>query len=160
MKRFAMLLLTVLLTSSCAHVVSQNVREQALRSEEVPALFQNPNGFRGATAILGGTIIGSRNTEKGTYLEVLQAPLDSRGRPRASASTHGRFMAFHPSYLETAIYSRGRAITVAGEVVGSILQPIGEMDYLYPLINVRELHLFEVRRAMPLRFSIGVGAVF
>jgi outer membrane lipoprotein len=161
MKRLALLLLLILLLSaSCSHVVSKNVRQQAVGSETIPAVFKDPDMFKGRTVILGGNIISSKNTDKGTYIEVLQKPLNYRGRPKDTDFTYGRFMVFHPLYLESAIYSRGKEITVAGEVMGRVAQPLGEMEYTYPLINAGELHLFEVRRGFPIHFSIGVGAAF
>ncbi|RKY39755.1 MAG: hypothetical protein DRP85_09575, partial [Candidatus Makaraimicrobium thalassicum] len=41
-----------------------------------------------------------------------------------------------------AIYSQGRKITVAGEVKGKKIKPLGEVEYTYPLISSKEIYLW------------------
>ncbi|MEW6117110.1 MAG: Slp family lipoprotein [Nitrospirota bacterium] len=156
MKRFLLLLIAVSLFG-CAHVVSQGMRD---RAREVPpqALFSNPDAYKGQTVILGGTIIGASNAKEGTYIEVIQKPLDSRGRPQDTDASFGRFLIFHEGYLDTTIYSRGRAVTVAGEIMGTRVRSIDDLPYSYPLIRSRELHLAETgRRSVPVSIGIGIG---
>lgn len=156
MKRFLLLLITVSLFS-CAHVVSKELRNKAYGEPPVSALFKDPDSSKGRTVILGGIIVSSANTQEGTYIEVLQKPLDNRGRPEDTDASQGRFIIFSEGYLETAVYSQGREITVAGEVIGKELRPLGEIQYPYPLIKSSELHLFEPRYGIPIHFGIGIG---
>lgn len=41
-----------------------------------------------------------------------------------------------------AIYSKGREVTLAGEVKGKRVLPLGEIEYTYPLIAIKEIHLW------------------
>ncbi len=143
----------------CAHVVPKEIRE---RSEEIPAitLIKNPDAYKGKFVILGGIIISSKNTEDGTYIEVLQKNLDYRGRPEITDISHGRFIIFYDGYIDTAIYSQGREITVAGEVFGKTIRPLGEIQYPYLLIKSRELYLFEPKYDIPIRFGISIWTTF
>ena len=162
MKRF-LLLLTVLSLIGCAHVVSKELREKADKEPfPVTALFKDPDAFRGKTVILGGVIVNSANMEEGTYIEVIQKPLDYRGRPEDTDASYGRFITFYEGYLDTAIYTQGRQVTVAGEVMGKKMHPLGEIEYPYPLIRSRELHLFEPQYGggIPIFFGIEIFTVF
>lgn len=143
----------------CAHVVPKEIRE---RSEEIPtiALIKNPDAYKGKFVILGGIIISSKNTVDGTYIEVLQKNLDYRGRPEITDISHGRFIIFYDGYIDTAIYSQGREITVAGEVFGKTIRPLGEIQYPYLLIKSRELYLFKPKYEIPIRFGISIWTTF
>lgn len=156
MKRFLLFFIIVSLLG-CVHVVSKELRNKAYGEPSASALFKDPDAFKGRTVILGGIIVSSTNTKEGTYIEVLQKPLDYRGRPEDTDASHGRFIIFSEGYLETAVYSQGREITVAGEVIGKELRPLGEIQYPYPLLKSKELHLFEPRYDIPVHFGIGIG---
>jgi outer membrane lipoprotein len=51
-------------------------------------------------------------------------------------------MALYEGFLDAAIYSEGREVTVAGEVKGKRVLPLGEIQYAYPLISIKELYLW------------------
>lgn len=159
MKRH-LLLLTIISLFGCAHIISKEVREKADIELAPSDLLKDPNAYRGKTVILGGVIVSSTNTEEGTYIEVVQKPLDHRGRPKDTDISYGRFIIFFDGYLDTAIYSQGREVTAAGEVLGKIMRPLGEMEYPYPLIKSRELHLLEPRYRIPIFFEIEIWKVF
>ncbi len=156
MKRFFLLLLITFL-SGCAHVISGELREKASGEPPPSVLLKDPDTYKGRIVILGGVIVNSMNTKEGTYIEVLQKPLDSRGRPEDTDVSHGRFIIFHEGYLDTAVYSQGRTITVAGEVIGKKIHPLGEIQYPYLLVKDEEIHLLESRYDIPVHFGIGIG---
>lgn len=156
MKRFLLLFIVVSLFG-CAHIISDELRQKANGEPPVPLLFKDPDLFKGRIVILGGAIVSSTNTKEGTYIEVLQKPLDYRGRPESTDTSFGRFIILYEGYLDTAVYSQGREVTVAGEVMGKTIRPLGEIQYHYPLIKSKELHLLEPRYNMPIHFGIGIG---
>ena len=124
-------------------------------------LFKNPDVHKGKIIILGGLIVDAKNTKKGTVIEVVQKPLDYRGRPLHSDRSLGRFIILHEGFLDTAIYSPDRAVTVAGEVMGTKVRPLDEIEYAYPLIKSRELYLLRPGYGeFPVRFGIGVWHSF
>jgi outer membrane lipoprotein len=158
MKRTFMILTIAFLLSACAHAVSQELRQQTDKDVSEEMIFKNPEAYKGKTVILGGIIIGTRNSKKGTYVEVLQTPLDSRGRPKDTDYSYGRFIFFYEEYLDAALFSKGKAVTVGGKVVGKTTRPLDDIEYTYPLIYAREVHLFGPKKNIPVYFSIGVGA--
>lgn len=144
---------------SCAHVVSKEIRDTAIKVND-EKLLKNPNEYIGNIVILGGVIASSINTEEGTYIEVVQKPLDSRGRPQDIDISYGRFIIHHEGYLDTAIYTTGREITVVGEVLGKKTRQLGQIMYPYLLLKSREIYLFEPRRPLPISIGIGIWKTF
>ena len=156
------LILFIVLASlmGCAHVVSEEMRRSLDAGVYVEALFQNPASYKGRLVMLGGVIASAKNAAEGTYIEVVEKPLDGRGRPMDSDISRGRFIVLEEGYLDTAIYSQGRDITVAGVVMGTTVRPLGDTDYEYLLIKSREMHLVKPRRAPSVTFGIGVLHTF
>jgi outer membrane lipoprotein len=95
--------------------------------------------------LLGGEIIRTHNKQEGTTIEILQKRLNRWGRPKDEDDTGGRFLVFADRFLDPVVYSQGRRITVAGTVLGGHAEKIGEVDYVYPLLRAREIHLWQDR---------------
>lgn len=151
-----MLFLAVLFSAGCSHVVSREMRVLAENEGAASLVFKNPDAYRGKLVILGGLIAGSRNTREGTSLEIVEKELDYRGRPKATDRSRGRFIVLHDGYLDTAIFSSGRYVTVAGEVTGSRVRMLGEMEYSYLMIRSREIHLVDRSAGIPVTFGVGI----
>ncbi len=160
MRKIILIFVIVLFLSGCAHVISQELREQTDKGLTTEMLFKNPEAYKEKVVILGGIIISTQNSKKGTYVEVLQAPLDYRGRPEDTDFSYGRFIIYYEEYLDAAIFSKGNAITVGGKVLGKTIRPLGEIQYTYPLIYAKEIHLFGQESTSPIYFSIGVFSGF
>lgn len=158
MIRFLFTILLILLTS-CAHVVSKEIRDIAIKVSD-EEIMRSPDSYLGNIVILGGIIASSINTEEGTYIEVVQKPLDSRGRPQDVDLSYGRFIIHYDSYLDTAIYTTGREITVVGEVRGKKIRQLGQIMYPYLFLKGKELYLFEPRRPLPINIGIGIWKTF
>lgn len=160
MRRLLILFAVTSLIFGCAHIVSQELRNIADMPASPEMLLRNPDLYRGKIVIIGGIIVNSTNTQEGTYIEVVQKPLDYRGRIKDTDVSYGRFLILYEGYLDAAIYSRERGITVAGEVVGKRIRPLGEIQYPYLFIKSRELHLSEPGYGMPVQFGIGIFTTF
>jgi outer membrane lipoprotein len=160
MKRYLILLVIIPLVSGCAHVVSEELRDKAEKTVPVSELFRNPGAYRGMIFILGGNIISSRNSPEGTYFEVLEKPLDYRGRPRYTDISRGRFLVLHEGYLDPAIFSPGREITVAGEVLGTRVQALEQIDYAYLFLRSRGLYLMKPGHDISIGLGIGISHGF
>ena len=87
-------------------------------------------------------IVSSKNAREGTLLEILQKPSDRRGKPKDVDESGGRFLALYQGYLDVAIYRPGRKVTIGGEISGKRVLPLGEINYTYPLITVKEIYLW------------------
>ena len=132
--------------SGCAPVISKQLRQQVAKNLTLGAVSKNPDAYKGKVVLWSGMIINSVNLKEGTMIEVLQKPADMQGRPKDMDESQGRFLALYPGYLDVAIYSQGRKVTVAGQVQGKKIQPLGEINYTYPLISAKEIHLWPPKK--------------
>lgn len=141
-QRLFLFSLMIVFLTGCAPVISKQIREQVSPTLTFQEVLRNPDTFRNQMVIWSGVIVKSENTKEGTLLEVLQKPADARGRPLEVDRSLGRFLALYPEYLDTAIYGKGREITVAGKILEKRILPLGEIEYAYPVILVKEIYLW------------------
>ena len=140
------LVFLVLISVSCAHVISKEMRREISRDITFKQIIKDPEAYVGKIVLISGIIIDSENTEEGTLIEILQKQADMEGRPKDVDDSDGRFLALYDGYLDTAIYTQGRAVAVAGEIRGKKVLPLGQIDYTYPFIFIKEIHLFKVQK--------------
>ena len=132
--------------AGCAPVISKQLREQVARELTLSEVLKDPEAYKGKIILWSGVIISSVNLKEGTMIEVLQKPADAQGKTKDVDESEGRFLALYLGYLDVAIYNGGRKVTVAGEVQGKKIQRLGEIDYTYPLISAKEIHLWPVEK--------------
>jgi len=143
---------------SCGPVISKNVMSYVDPSISFQDLIKNPEKFKGKTVVLGGRIINTSVKPEETWMEILQQPLGSRQNPEDTDVSYGRFLVKFTDYRDPAVYSPGRSITVAGEVLGRQVRPLGQIEYTYPVLLSREAYLWKIESypAEP-HFTFGVG---
>jgi outer membrane lipoprotein len=137
--------LTFLLLNGCAtSPFSDSVKQAAQQQPSFTAIVTNPKAYQGRMVILGGEILQTKNLPQFTEIEVLQKPLNRYTRPQDVDLSHGRFLTRCPGYLDPAIYDKGREISIAGEVKNQETRSIDQVDYNYPVIGCREIHLWPI----------------
>ena len=132
--------------TGCAPVISKQLREQVATELTMNIVVKDPEDYKSKTVLWSGVIVSCVNLKEGTMVEVLQKPADREKKPKDVDKSEGRFIALKPDYLDVAIYRQGRKVTVAGEVKGKKIQRLGEIDYTYPLISAKEIHLWPVEK--------------
>lgn len=142
---FAVMSLSIL--GGCYHAISKQVRKSAIKEELISRLANEPDKYKGKVFIFGGEIVGIKNAEGMTEIEVLEKPLNFDLSPRRVDISRGRFLLKQDGYLDPAIYRPGRRLTVAGKLEGVEERNIGEMPLKYPVFKVIELHLW--RESLP-----------
>jgi outer membrane lipoprotein len=156
-----LLMVAMLLMAGCTHVVSKQVLNEVDRNATFAQVVKDPDAYRGKTVLFGGAIIETKNFADKSQVVVLQQPLDRRDRPVAGDVSEGRFIILISGFLDPAIYSPGRLVTIAGKVVGKEKHPMGEIEYTYPVVEKQGLYLWPVENppsAEPRwHFGFGVG---
>ena len=150
-------LAVALLFGGCAPPFSQAALDRVDRTVTFSELRSDPDRYKGKWIMLAGVIAGTKNAKEGTFIEVLQKPMGRRGQPLDTDATEGRFIISTPQFLDAAVYHPGRLITVVGEVAGLKVQPLGEIEYRYPVVTVKELRLWEPNAGPRFSFGVGVG---
>ena len=146
---------TVIVFAGCSPPFPKELLEKVDRQVTFAVLLKEPEKYAGKLLMMGGTIVDTKNLKDGTRIEVLQRPLDGETRPESTDTTGGRFLVVTRQFLDGAVYHRGRMITVIGEVAAPQVLLLGEIEYRYPVLAAKSLHLWSPD-AGP-RFSIGIG---
>ena len=142
MKKILLLLAGLVGIFSCVPF-SSNIMEKADPSVSFGEVQKNPEAFLGRTVIWGGLIVETLNRPEETLVIVRLTQLDFETRPRYTDRSPGRFVVRYPGFLDPLIYKEGREITAAGEITGKEILPLGNLQYVYPAITAKEIHLWE-----------------
>lgn len=137
------------LLNACTPVISPQLMDQVDRDISYGSLASHPDEFKGKIVLLGGTIVQTVPKPKETEIEVVQKQTSSNGEPYLTDRSEGRYLVRVDRFLDPAIYRSGRDLTVAGEVQGSEVRRLGEIDYRYPVILASELYLWKRPTASP-----------
>ena len=101
------------------------------------------DSLKGQAVVFGGNVLTGRRLKDGTRIEILQLPLDQSTRPGYDLTqSQGRFIAFQREFLDPATLPPGTRVTVTGEISGSVILPLDETDYIYPVINIKQLRVW------------------
>jgi outer membrane lipoprotein len=151
-KKILLVIILLTLTTGCAHVISKEVRREVDPGVTFEMLRRDPSAFRGKVVLLGGVIVSAVNEKDGTLLELYQTRMDGMGTPIDVDRSSGRFLALYKGFLDGEIYRKGRRMTIAGVAEGEKVKRLGDIDYRYPYLVVKEIHLWKeepVRRYDP-----------
>lgn len=156
-----LLLLSILLIilNGCVHVISDAGLKLADRSLSFRTVIENPDQHIGKYIIIGGAIAGIYNGKDGSELEVVQFNLDLTGMPEDTTRSDGRFLATSPDFLDSMVYGTGKMVTILGVITGKKTKKLGERDYTYPTLAIKEIHLwrsFEQGGGYPLPAPYGL----
>jgi outer membrane lipoprotein len=148
--QWLLLLSSIFFLSGCAHVISKDLRTKSDLALTLAQVRQNPEAFKGKSVVWGGEIIQTENQKDGTtQIEVFQKPLGWRGEPKDTNYSEGRYLILVDKYLDPYVFRTGRKITVAGEMTGEKIKPLGEMDFRYPVVSSKQIYLWPVYYYQP-----------
>ena len=159
-KGFFCLASLLVLLFSCAPISRQSLRDVD-STISFPALLKDPERYKGKLVLLGGQIMATTVEQGETWVEVLQHPLNWRQEPEDPDVSYGRFLIRFKDLRDPAVYTKGRMITVLGEVQGQRIMPLQKIEYTYPVLDPRESYLWksEAEGRTFFQFGVGVGVV-
>ncbi len=140
-KRIAQLAAVTLLFSACTTIPEQL---QGSYAEISPARVE-PSVY-GSSVLWGGVIIDAKNKENDTCFEILSREMDKYRRPLVEDRTSGRFIACKPGFYDPEVFAKGREVTITGTIRNIEARQIDEFSYRYPVLDIDELVLWEVRQ--------------
>ena len=159
-QRLGLLAILVFSFWACAAGISSQARSQVTFFDSFQQLQEQPEQYRGETAMLGGKIVSVRVEAGVTELVVLQLAMGNGTRPTDNDKSQGRFLVRSAQFMDPAIYPQGTLITVVGRIMGSETRDIGQMPYRYPVIDVIELKKWPADGQPRFHFGVGVGTRF
>ena len=139
--------MVLLLIGGCAS--SPMEIPETLQSQIDPTLtfsqvIQHPESYQGKMLLLGGEVLSVKRLKESTRLEVLQLPLDEYQRSLMNRTdSQGRFLAMEKAFLDPAMLPLNTRVTIVGEVTKTIAAKLDEMDYQYPTVVIKHLHVWK-----------------
>jgi len=146
MRKLLLLIATTLCLGGCTSVISSQSLSLVDRGISFTELSNTPERYIGINLLLAGEIVGVRNSIGGGELELVQFATDENGEITDTANSGGRFIASKAEFLNPDVYRTGLLITLVGEVQGEINMPLGDVDYTYPVLVIREIHLWTPKK--------------
>ncbi|NWG02795.1 MAG: Slp family lipoprotein [Syntrophaceae bacterium] len=140
---FSLLLMVI---SGCAYPISKELRQEVTKDITFPMVLQDPTAYMGSIVLWGGIIIETMNHPEGSEITVLETPLDYMEEPEPAKHSRGRFVAKTSKFLDPEVYKQRKRITLAGEIVGKEVKPLGKSEYTYPVVLVKQLYLWPKER--------------
>jgi outer membrane lipoprotein len=141
--RWLLLYLLSLSMAACAYPISEQLREEVTEDVSFQMVLKNPSAYVGDIVLWGGFILRTENLKEGVEIFVLDTPLDYWEDPEPEQYSRGRFIAKTAKFLDPAVYKKGRKITLAGEIIGGTTLPLGEAQYTYPVVMIKQIHLWK-----------------
>lgn len=126
----------------CASPVPVGVRTPPPTPVSVAAAQRQPDALMGRQVRWGGSILEVRNRARDTEIVILAYALAGDGEPRPSADPQGRFIAVVQGFVDPAELPAERLLTVAGALVDSRTEDVGEYPYRYPVVAVTSRYLW------------------
>jgi outer membrane lipoprotein len=103
----------------------------------------NTAKFKNAPVRWGGSIIEVENEPNFSAVQVLSYPLNSSAHPDLDEQSQGRFVIKSPGFLDPAIYTKNKPITIAGILQGSTERKIGNKTLQLPLVSANHIQLWD-----------------
>lgn len=124
--------------------ISETLENQLNPNLTFSQLLQDPQAHQGKMLVLGGEVLSAKRLPEGTQLEVLHLPLDKSRQPVATrTSSQGRFLAIEKNFLDPAMFPSNTHVTIVGKVTEPTPSKLDEMDYQYPTVVIRHLHVWK-----------------
>lgn len=142
----ACLALIFVLTACAATAIRSELLKHGQRNPSLQVLAGNPGLHEGRLFILGGEILSSKVTDKGSVIEALNIPVDSDGVPETGLTPRGRYLAVRnkaEGILDPAVYKKGSYITVAGYFTGVQKAKLDSANYEFTVFEIAQIRLWK-----------------
>ncbi|WP_447968926.1 Slp family lipoprotein [Nitrospira sp. M1] len=131
--------------SSTPHsIVPKSLQGQVDHNLSFAQIKESPDSHVGKLVLVGGEILSAKRLKDHTRLTILQLPLTDDQEPTSNRTeSEGRLLAFQSEFLDPATVPAGTRVTLIGKITGSQTEPLDEMDYVYPTMNIQHIKVWE-----------------
>lgn len=145
MKKLYLIIFINIFIFSCVPVLKKDLMKRGIYNPRLSEMKQSPVLNKGKLFILGGIIVKTTVTKEGSLIEAVLVPVNSWGYLKGYTTSNERFLALYrgKELLDPIIYNEKREITLAGEFIETREGIIGEMEYDYPLFEIKGIYLWE-----------------
>ena len=144
----ALMNIVAIVGCSSYQVIPKRFEKQVNKNVDFNTIKDAPSNYRGELVVLGGEVLNAKRLADKTRIEVLRLPLTEELIPITDRSqSQGRFYAFDAGseILDPSVLQEGTPVTLVGEVTGMMQGTIGESQYQYPTVRIKDLTKWDKR---------------
>ena len=142
-KLSAGLILAIALIGGCASKPPEAISKIPADNPSLTSVRLDLDQYMGAEVRWGGEISKVENKADHTWIEIVRRQLWGDGKPRTSGKSDGRFIASFTGFVDPVVYEVGQLLTIVGTIEDKIKRPIGEYDYVFPIVTVEGSYLWK-----------------
>jgi len=135
-----LLLLTICV--GCASKPASSISQAVVDEVTLTQARSAGDAYLGSIVRWGGIVTEVENKADKTWVFLVGRALRDDEKPISDSPSEGRFIASFDGFIDPLVYKAGRPLTVVGSIEGSTVRPIGEYDYQFPIVTVRDSHLW------------------
>ena len=140
--KYAGLLVLLVIGGGCASKPVSSISLAEVEDVSLKQVRSAGDSYLGTTVRWGGVVTEVENKADKTWVFLVARALKDDGKPDTDSPSDGRFIASFDGFIDPLVYKAGRPLTVVGNIEGSMVRPIGEYDYQFPIVTVRDSHLW------------------
>jgi len=143
---------------SSQRIVPESMEPLVDRTVSFQDVLVSPESYEGRVLVLGGEVLNAKRLHDSTQIELLQLPLEEGEEPSLDRQrSQGRFLALQQEFLDPATMAEGTRVPIVGEVSGAKTDRLDDVEYRYPTLIVKHLHVWRVQSYSQRQpgFSIG-----
>jgi outer membrane lipoprotein len=137
------LIIMLVLAGGCASKPPAAISNIPAENPSLASVRMNIDQYMSTQVRWGGEISKVENRADQTWIEIVRRELWSDGKPRSSGKSDGRFIASFTGFVDPVVYEVGRPLTVVGTIESKIKRPIGDYDYVFPVVAVDGSYLWQ-----------------
>jgi outer membrane lipoprotein len=141
-------LVASILLSACSsqRIVPESMESLVDRTVSFQDVLASPESYKGRVLVLGGEVLKAKRLQDSTQIELLQLPLGDGEEPSLDRQqSQGRFLALQQAFLDPATVVEGTRVTIVGEISGAKTDRLDDVEYRYPTLILKHLHVWPVR---------------
>ena len=145
---FSIWFVASILFSGCSsqRIVPESMEPLVDRTVSFRDVQALPESYKGRVLVLGGEVLNAKRLRDNTQIELLQLPLEDGEEPsRDRQQSQGRFFALQQEFLDPATMIKGTRVTIVGEVSGAKTDRLDDVEYRYPTLIVKHLHVWPLQ---------------
>jgi outer membrane lipoprotein len=141
--RILSIVLVLMVCGGCATNPTSSISQAIVDDVSMTQARSAIDAFMGSSVRWGGEVTEVENKADRTWVFMVGRALRDDEKPITDSASEGRFIASFSGFVDPLVYKPGRPLTVVGIIDGSTVRAIGEYDYRFPVVAVRDSQLWE-----------------
>ena len=143
LRKLKLVIIAIALLGGCASKPPAAISKIPPENPSLTRVRMDVDSFIGTEVRWGGVISKVENKASHTWIELVRHKLRENGKPRTDDKSDGRFIASFEGFVDPVVYEVGRPLTVVGTIEAKTERPIGDYDYLFPIVTVEGSFLWK-----------------